>query len=173
MISMKVIVGLGNPEEKFDGTRHNVGFHIVNRLAARLGITLNQSPKLFSMIGKNNDWLLIKPQTYMNESGKAVQAVLAFYKLTPQDLVVIHDDLDIELGKWKQQVGTGPKEHNGLLSIYEQLGTEDFTHLRIGIDSREGDRTLAGKDYVLHPFTLEESRKLGEVTGKVIESLLT
>lgn len=170
---MQVIVGLGNPEERFVGTRHNVGFFVLDELAKKLGATFENKPNLFSEVAKTDDLLLVKPQTYMNDSGRAVTAVLNFYKLTPADLVVVHDDLDLELGSWKQQFGTGPKEHNGLLSIYEQLGTEEFMHVRIGVDGRNGDRSMPGKDYVLQRFSLDELTKLiYEIANEVIPKLL-
>jgi PTH1 family peptidyl-tRNA hydrolase len=170
---MKIVIGLGNPEEKFAGTRHNIGFHIVNRLAEKLEVTFENKPALFSEVARAGEVILVKPQTYMNDSGRATQAVLSFYKAAPADLIVVHDDLDLELGKWKQQFGTGPKEHNGLLSLYRQLGTEDFTHLRIGVDNRNGDRSIPGKEYVLQRFSAEEVARLGQVTEAVIAGLLT
>lgn len=169
---MKAIIGLGNPEEQHQRTRHNVGFRAIDVLAGRLGIALENSQKLFAEIGKNTNLVLAKPQTYMNESGKAVQAVLSFFKVPVENLVIIHDDLDIPLGSYKIQVATGPKIHNGLLSIYQALGTKDFTHVRIGVDSRAGDKTLPGKNYVLQPFSDEEEAVLEKVIGEVTEKLL-
>lgn len=169
---MKVIIGLGNPEDQHQKTRHNVGFRVVDVLAGQLDVSLTNSPKLFSLIGKNDDWLLAKPQTYMNNSGQAVQAILHFYKLSPQDLIVIHDDLDIPFGFFKIQKGTGPKAHNGLLSIYEALGSKDFIHVRIGVESREQERSMPGKNYVLSPFTDEEEDRLQTVISQVIQELL-
>jgi PTH1 family peptidyl-tRNA hydrolase len=134
---------------------------------------LTNNPKLFAHVVKNNDWLLAKPQTYMNKSGQAVQAVLHYYKLEPADLIVIHDDLDIPFGFFKTQTGTGPKAHNGLLSIYEQLGTKDFTHVRVGIEGRLGKMDVPGKNYVLSPFTSEEAYLLETVIGQVVKELLS
>ena len=169
---MKAIIGLGNPEERFANTRHNVGFRAVGILAQKLGLQFESSPKLFSAVAKSSEWLLVKPQTYMNESGKAVQVVLNFYKLAPSDIVVVHDDLALPFGTWKKQFATGPKIHNGLLSIYESLGTKDFMHLRIGIDNRDGDKTLPGKDYVLQPFADQEETQIRTVIEEVAQYLL-
>ncbi|OGJ37499.1 MAG: aminoacyl-tRNA hydrolase [Candidatus Pacebacteria bacterium RIFOXYB1_FULL_39_46] len=169
---MRAIIGLGNPEDQHQKTRHNVGFRVIDILANQLDITLTTSPKLFSLVGKNNDWLLAKPQTYMNNSGQAVQAILHFYKLTPSDLIVIHDDLDIPFGFFKIQKGTGPKAHNGLLSIYEALHSKDFIHVRIGVESREQDRSMPGKNYVLSSFTDEEENRLQTVIGQAVQELL-
>ncbi|HEX9817549.1 MAG TPA: aminoacyl-tRNA hydrolase [Patescibacteria group bacterium] len=169
---MKAIIGLGNPESEHQATRHNVGFQVVDALADQLGLTLTNNLKLLAQIGKNKSWLLAKPQTYMNQSGRAVQAILQFYKLSPKDLIVVHDDLDIPFGFYKIQQGTGPKNHNGLLSIYEQLGTKDFTHVRLGIEGRGVAKVMSGKNYVLTPFTDEEAYRLETVIGQVVKDLL-
>jgi len=172
MSGMKAIIGLGNPEEKYALTRHNVGFMVVDRFAEELGIVLENSPKLFARAGKNADYLLAQPQNYMNRSGQAVQAVLDFYKLSPADLTIIHDDLDIAFGTYKIQQATGPKAHNGLLSIYEALGTDQFTHVRIGVENRQLDNRLSGKDYVLQAFAPAEIETLQAVIGQVAKELL-
>lgn len=172
MIGMKAIIGLGNPEEQHAQTRHNVGFRVVDALADRLKITLAYSPKMFAKVGKNTNLVLAKPQTYMNESGQAVQAIMSFFKISAAELLIIHDDLDIPLGSYKIQLGTGPKIHNGLLSIYQALGTKDFTHVRIGVDGRAGDKTLPGKNYVLQPFSNKEETALEKVIEEVTQQLL-
>jgi PTH1 family peptidyl-tRNA hydrolase len=169
---MKAVIGLGNPEPEHLDTRHNVGFRVLDVLAGQLNITLTNNAKLLALIGKNDDWLLAKPQTYMNKSGQAVQAILQFYKLKVSDLIVIHDDLDIPFGFYKIQTGTGPKAHNGLLSIYDALGTKDFTHVRIGVEGRGAERTTPGKNYVLSDFTDEEEGRLQTVIGQVVKELL-
>lgn len=169
---MKVVVGLGNPGQQYQSTRHNAGFLAVDVLADRLGLSFAASPKLFSTVAKNQEWLLIKPQTFMNDSGRAVAAALQFFKLTPVDLTVIHDDLDLALGAFKTQLGTGPKAHNGLLSIYAHLGTEEFTHVRLGIDARADDTTLPPKDYVLQPFPAQELAVLRITIDRAIQALL-
>lgn len=169
---MKAIIGLGNPEEQHVATRHNVGFRVIDALAAQLKIPLSQSAKLFSAVGKSENVVLVKPQTYMNDSGKAVQAVAHFYKLQPEAILVVHDDLDIPLGMTKFQFGTGPKVHNGLLSIYETLGTKEFWHLRIGVDGRSGDKTLPGKTYILQPFSADEETSIQHVIEEAVQKLL-
>lgn len=169
---MKTIIGLGNPEEQHQLTRHNVGFRVVDTLAKELGMTFSASPKLFSEISKAGDWLLAKPQTYMNGSGQAIQAILNFYKLNPADIIIVHDDLDLPFGTWKSQFGTGPKIHNGLLSVYQSLGTKDFTHLRIGIDNRAGIKNLPGKDYVLQSFSDQEETVVHTVIEEVVQHVL-
>jgi PTH1 family peptidyl-tRNA hydrolase len=170
---MKAVVGLGNPDLKYRFTRHNVGFMLVDALAGELDISLTDSPKMFSKVGKSQDWLLAKPQTYMNDSGRAVRAIVDFYKLSLSELYIAHDDLDITLGDYKIQHGRGPQDHNGLLSIYEALGSKDFHHIRIGTEARQDDRrNISGKDYVLTPFTDDEADQLPNVFGQVTKDLL-
>jgi len=165
---MKVIIGLGNIGEKYDKTRHNVGFMTVDYLADKMGINFKKSPKLFSEVAKNLDFILVKPQTFMNESGRAVRAICDYFQVNiEEDLIVVHDDLDIEVGSFKKQQGTGPKVHNGLDSIYQYLGEKNFFHWRIGVDGRNGDRKIPGSNYVLSPFTQEEEETIKTVIEQV------
>lgn len=170
---MKLIVGLGNIGDKYQQTRHNVGFMVADLLAQKLALNFANSSKTFSLVAKNQDYILVKPQTFMNDSGKAVRAVCDYYQINPTaELIVVHDDLDIELGKIKRQQGVGPKIHNGLSSIYQHLGTADFMHLRIGIDGRAGDRSMPGSSYVLANFTREEEPGIKAVIEQVAQELL-
>ncbi len=177
---MKFLVGLGNPEESFARTRHNAGFIFLDWLAKDFGAKFSFQKKINSLIAKPNSQLILcKPQTYMNRSGLAVQTALNYYgdgstKQQLCDLVVIHDDLDLSLGKYKLQFGTGPKKHNGLLSIYEQLGSDQFWHLRIGIDHR-GDlrRNIPGENYVLQDFPPLEQAVIIKALPSIYHSLAT
>lgn len=170
---MKVIVGLGNIGKDYEKTRHNVGFMAVDFLAKELGLNFNNAAKNFAQMAKNQDFILVKPQTYMNESGKAVRSVCDYFNLDPaKDLIVIHDDLDIEVGQTKTQFGTGPKVHNGLSSIYQHLGNKDFTHVRIGVDGRAGDRSIPGSNYVLAGFSRDETEKIKLVIEQLAQKLL-
>jgi PTH1 family peptidyl-tRNA hydrolase len=126
---------------------------------------------MFSEVAKNTEYILVKPQTFMNDSGKAVQAALHFFKVSPEDLIVVHDDLDIPFGSYKIQKGTGPKAHNGLTSIYLSLGDREFTHVRIGVDNRQGDKSVPPKNYVLQPFSKEEETVLQTVIENVAAQL--
>jgi peptidyl-tRNA hydrolase, PTH1 family len=165
---MKVIIGLGNIGEKYEKTRHNVGFMTVDYLAEKLGINFKKSPKHFSQIAKNLDFILVKPQAFMNESGKAARAICDYYDVNiEEDLIVVHDDLDIEIGHVKKQQGTGPKVHNGLDSIYKHLGEKNFLHWRVGVDGRKGDRKIPGSNYVLSQFTQEEEGVIKTVIEQV------
>jgi peptidyl-tRNA hydrolase, PTH1 family len=168
---MKLIIGLGNPGEKYAFTRHNAGFLFVDSL---LTVDLSQTgwatnSKLKSEICKIKqlDLMLAKPQTFMNNSGDAVLSLTTYYKIPTTNLFVVHDDLDIPLGKYKIQKGVGPKVHNGVNSIEESLGTKDFWRVRIGIDNRAPDIRTSGDQYTLEKFEDEEISKL-ESTFEII-----
>ncbi|OGY17760.1 MAG: aminoacyl-tRNA hydrolase [Candidatus Chisholmbacteria bacterium RIFCSPHIGHO2_12_FULL_49_9] len=169
---MKLVVGLGNPGGKYVGTRHNVGFLVVEELAATLqNSKFKINEKYMSLVFQVDDVLLAKPQTFMNRSGVAVGKLVRFYKVSKSNLYVVHDDLDIPLGKYKIQFGKGPKVHQGLQSIYRELGSEGFWHIRIGIEHRakgmEEQRTT-GEAYVLQRFTEEEQALIQQVTDQVV-----
>ena len=145
---MILIAGLGNPGEKYAHTRHNVGFMFLDYLLSEVSpsppwkfdtytnaeITKTNSMKLHA--------ILAKPQTFMNRSGESIRSIAKNNSLSPIDILVAHDDLDLELGNFKIQLGVGPKKHNGLSSIQDQLHTPDFWRIRIGVDNRNGDRSL-------------------------------
>lgn len=170
MNALQILVGLGNPGNEYVRTRHNAGFLVIDLIAQAFQMpAFSYKKNLFAEITKNNSMVMLKPQTYMNESGKAVRAVLEFYKdavATPlvDNLLVIHDDLDIPFGQYKLQQSKKPKVHNGLTSIHAYIHEENFWYLRIGIDARQGDRSLPGQAYVLQQFTLEEKEKLERMT---------
>jgi PTH1 family peptidyl-tRNA hydrolase len=154
---MKIIVGLGNPGRKYERTRHNAGFMAVDELARDLRFSLTQE-KYHALIGKGkvgvDEVLLGKPQTFMNESGRSVGAILRYTAATVADLIVVHDDLDLPLGTVRVKPGGGHGGHNGLRSIIEHLGTPGFIRIRVGIGRPPADRDAA--DYVLSPFLPEE-----------------
>lgn len=173
---MQVIVGLGNPGTSYQNTRHNVGWQVLDQLARDFKADdFRLQKKLKSELAKTGNIIFIKPQTFMNESGVAVRETLKFYadfedikNQALPNLFVIHDDLDLELGRFKLQLGTGPKIHNGLLSLYQHLGTNEFWHVRIGVDSRQGNRTLSGREYVLQKFSPEEKKILESLQPKIM-----
>ena len=149
---MKLIVGLCNPGEKYKNNRHNVGFWLVDELAE-----LNLP-----------DTILFKPQKFMNRSGQEVKKLVKKYPPDKHELFVAHDDLDIPLGKFK--IGRkGPLVHNGLKSIYEQLGTKDFWHIRIGIDGDRGGKTP--EEFVLSNFKPEEREIIKTTIGQLIKTV--
>lgn len=160
---MKVLVGLGNPRDKYKNNRHNVGFMFVDYLAHNQGWKKSKySNLLYSWINIDNQKVeLIKPQSFMNKSGLSVAYLLKKHsELTLQDICVAHDDLDIPLGKFKIQRGEGPRLHNGLNSIEESLNTRDFWRIRIGVDNRNPNRSIDGEAYVLSDFLTEEKEIL-------------
>jgi PTH1 family peptidyl-tRNA hydrolase len=169
---MKIIVGLGNPGRKYERTRHNAGFMAVDALATSLGVDITQE-KLHALIGRvrigSVEAIVAKPQTYMNESGRAVGAILRDIYATVSDLIVIHDELDLPLGAVRVKVGGGHGGHNGLRSIIEHLGSSDFIRIRVGIG-----RPLPGMDsadYVLSPFFREELQSASAAVTRAAEAV--
>lgn len=140
--SIKLLVGLGNPGEKYEDTRHNAGFWWIDQVAASTKSKLALNSKLFGVVGKlnsSNDVWLLKPTTFMNASGKAVAALANYYKITTAQILVIHDELDLPPETAKLKKGGGHGGHNGLKDIATALGTPDFWRLRLGI-GHPGDR---------------------------------
>lgn len=149
---IRLFVGLGNPGAEYEATRHNAGFWWIDRLAAETSTKLAAEPKFFGNAGRlksagHEAWLL-KPATFMNASGRSVAALAKFYKIEPQAILVIHDELDLPPGSVKMKKGGGHGGHNGLKDIAAHLGTNDFWRLRLGI-GHPGDRN-AVINYVLH-----------------------
>lgn len=149
MNEIKLIAGLGNPGTEYKGTRHNVGFEVIDLLAERLDVEMNKekfSAAFGHMEFEDKKLILLKPMTFMNNSGQVITAVVNFYKLTAGDVLVITDDMALEPGMLRLRAAGSAGGHNGLLDIAEKLGTDKFGRLRIGIGSR-GQTT--GVDYVL------------------------
>ena len=135
MNGIKLIVGLGNPGDKYEATRHNAGFWFIDAIAAQTNSKLALDAKMFGIVGKlNQDVWLLKPTTFMNGSGKAVAALANYYKILPNEILVIHDELDLPAGSAKLKFGGGHGGHNGLRDIHVALGTADYWRLRLGID---------------------------------------
>lgn len=161
---MKLIIGLGNPGEKYKANRHNVG-HIVVDALQESGLSQGVIAK------KTNAFKLAKTESFMNVSGEAVRRLVNFYKVSPEDLYIIHDDLDIPLGEYKIQKGKGPKLHYGIQSIEEALGTPDFWRVRVGVDNRDPNNRIPGEKYVLQDFTQDERETFKEVIRKIEQEL--
>ena len=170
-MATKMIVGLGNPGLKYQWTRHNAGFMVLDRLTDVSGI--NVTKKKFSGFYGEGDWLgqhilLLKPQTFMNLSGRSVAEALRFHKLSVRDLVVIHDDLDIPFGRVKLKEGGGHAGHNGLRSLVTELGGGGFVRVRVGIGRpAHGDAA----DYVLGNFAKPELVQLSGILDNIIDLL--
>lgn len=171
MMSGKLLAGLGNPGAKYLWTRHNAGFMVLDRLAHHTGaaITRKAFSGLYGETSCHGERLhLLKPQTYMNLSGRSVSAALRYHKLTLDDLIVIHDDLDIPFGQIKLKIGGGHGGHNGLRSLLQELGSGEFTRIRVGID-RPGFGDPA--DYVLSPFSKNEMANLSDLLDRIVDSV--
>ncbi|MEI8232911.1 MAG: aminoacyl-tRNA hydrolase [bacterium] len=171
---MKCIVGLGNPGEKYQFNRHNVGFMVVDKVAEQVtSEKWEMKSKFNAEIIQTKEYVMVKPQTFMNDSGVAVSAICRFYKIKNEDLYIVHDDLDIEIGNYKIQHGKGPKVHNGLSSVEEKMGTDKFWNVRIGVENREvrGNSGIPGVVYSLQNFSPEEREIIDGVIAKVVDEL--
>ena len=147
---MYIIAGLGNPGGKYENTRHNVGFHVIDTLADRMGIRVDEK-KHFALCGKGilagERVVLLTPQTYMDNSGQSLRAAADFYKVEPEQIIVISDDIDLEQGQLRIRLKGSAGGHNGLKSIIQHLGAQDFPRVRVGIGGKPEGWDLA--DYVL------------------------
>jgi PTH1 family peptidyl-tRNA hydrolase len=168
-----LIIGLGNPGKEYRDTRHNIGFMVVDRLAERLNLsfTRTQSKALVTDGRYQGQRIyLAKPQTFMNASGQAVAALLKFYKIAFENLLVIYDDVDLPFETLRMKPSGGSAGHRGLNNIIQQLGTPDFPRLRLGVGRSFGSRQAA--DYVLKPFSKEESEFLDRYIDRATEAAL-
>lgn len=181
---MKLIVGLGNPEPKYQSSRHNIGFMVVEKLAKEL-LPVNKSEKAWvgekkftaQLCKVNDNLLLVKPHTYMNRSGIAVLSIINFYKLSPSDLWVVHDDIDLPVGKIRIRKGGGTGGHNGVESIIQALNFPEFVRFRLGVGKGKLDmqhsadhnlKRQAVEKFVLSPFRDSEA---GEVKKLIKHSV--
>lgn len=154
---MKMIVGLGNPGRKYEKTKHNVGFMTVDRVAEKFGATFKNNAfeaEVAEFFVNGEKVLLVKPQTFMNESGRAVGPLLTYFGLEAEDLLVVYDDLDLELGKLRLRQKGSAGGHNGMKSIISHLGRQDFKRIKIGIGRPPEKMTVV--NHVLSPFAKED-----------------
>jgi len=158
---MKAIVGLGNPETKYNNTRHNTGFIVVDKILQSKDIRLSEKFKAF--FAKDGDTLFLLPTTYMNLSGQAVIELVNFYKLKPEDLLVIYDDISLELGTLRFRKDGSDGGHNGIKSIIKCLSSDKFNRLKVGIGPKNPNMDLA--DFVLQKFSKEESEKMEKIAA--------
>ena len=169
---MKCIIGLGNPGKKYESTRHNVGFMVIDAFATKWDISINTN-KFKSMIGEGNingqKVVLMKPQTYMNLSGEAVKAYLDFYKADIEQLLVIYDDLDLPVGRMRLRYKGSAGGHNGIKSIVQHLSTQQFNRIRIGISRPQVGGDIV--DYVLSSFHKEERSLLAELMPRLCDAM--
>ena len=166
---MKLIVGLGNPGKEYENTRHNIGFMVIDKYLERNNLKLDKEKfngKYIKTTINEEEVIFLEPQTFMNSSGICIQKIMNFYKINYNDILVIHDDLDLELGKIKIKENSTSGGHNGIKSIEECLNTHNYKRIKIGISN---DKTRDTKDYVLGKFTKEENKILDETILKCID----
>ena len=180
---MHVIIGLGNPGEKYEKTRHNAGFIFTDRMSEFLGWDSyydvsdweevgNSYVERYARASGTEKERFVKPLTFMNTSGLAVRDILKRQKVKiSSEFVLAHDDLDIPLGKYKIQTGVSPKDHNGVRSVEQTLSRRDFARVRIGVDSRSGDRSIPGDEYVLQKMNNEELELMDEAIMDSVKQL--
>lgn len=169
---MKLIVGLGNIGEKYCFTRHNAGFMVIDRLAIVKGVSFKEEKKFKCCIGKYKygmqDIILIKPTTFMNLSGDAVQLVMKYYKIDVEDILIVYDDLSLELGKMRFRPSGSDGGHNGIKSIIKCIGTQGFARLKIGIGPQP---PVPAEQFVLQDFYKSQLPALKSVIKTAVESI--
>ncbi len=175
---MKIIVGLGNPEDKYAGVRHNLGFVVLDELVKKLNlIDWIMEDKFKAEIIKAPEIILAKPQTYMNNSGMAVKLLTAYYKIPATDLIVVHDELDLPLGKIKVRLGGAAAGHHGVESVIDALKTDQFIRVRLGIgnlrtlSSERDGQHIGVEKFVLEPFLSIEKPKVKHIVKQAINAI--
>lgn len=173
-----LIVGLGNPGDKYRQTRHNVGFEVVEALAKTWMISLSEDRKFQGQYGERRSASgerlgLLKPLTYMNHSGRSIRAVVDWFKLPPESVLVVYDDMDLPLGKLRLRLSGSAGGHNGMKSAIAHLGTQSFPRLRIGIGStnKAGDRDMAVVSHVLGRFAPEDRKQMDAVLELCVDAI--
>ncbi len=169
---MKIVIGLGNPGKKYERTRHNIGFMTADELARRAGASLSQE-KHHALVGRarigNEAVVLAKPQTFMNDSGRSAAAIARDAYAAVEDLIVVHDELDLPLGTVRVKSGGGHGGHNGLRSLIGNLGSSDFVRVRVGIGRPPAGMNAA--DYVLSIFGAEERETAGDAVSRAADAV--
>ena len=169
---MYLIVGLGNQEEEYSNTRHNMGFDTVNKIAKDYDIEINKN-KFKGIYGtgiiENEKVILLKPQTYMNLSGESIIEAIKFYKIDTNKIIVIYDDIDVKPGKIKIRKKGGPGSHNGMKSVINSLGSQEFSRIRVGIGTPEHKNDMI--NYVIGKVPKEELEQLDEGTSTAKEAV--
>ncbi len=175
---MKIIIALGNPGQQYENTRHNAGFIIADELQKSLGFSdFEKNSKFDALVCEKNlggeKILLAKPQSFMNNSGQVVKKMLDFFKIPKENLMVLHDDLDIELGAFKISTDSSAAGHNGVQSIIDNLGSQQFKRIRLGIEGAEKkkDRIIPGEVFVLQDFSKEELEIIKKLAEKIVGEL--
>ena len=165
---IRLVVGLGNPGKEYERSRHNAGFWLVERFAQASGFTLRKDPKFKALVGKNpaGAWLLL-PQSFMNLSGQPVQMLAGFFKIKPEEMLVVHDELDFDPGVARLKQGGGIAGHNGLRDISQRLATHEYWRLRLGVGRPPAG--TEGGDYVLHKPSAEEKAAIDQAIDRSMQ----
>ncbi|NEQ36433.1 MAG: aminoacyl-tRNA hydrolase [Okeania sp. SIO3I5] len=180
MVIPKLIVGLGNPEPKYNQTRHNIGFAGIDTLANNWQVSLSENRKFKAEFGesrgvKADKIYLLKPLTYMNKSGEAIRAVVDWYKLPPSSVLIIYDDMDLPMGRLRLRLSGSAGGHNGMKSAIAHLGTQEFPRLRIGIGKPKNVTAESGDpktiSHVLGKFSPTESKLMTQMLDLVVETV--
>ena len=174
LVIPQLIVGLGNPEPKYDKTRHNIGFDAVDALARRAQSSWNENRRFQALFaeaqGSKGDKLrLLKPLTYMNRSGQAIRAAMDWYKLPPESVLIIYDDMDLPVGRLRLRLSGSAGGHNGIKSAIAHLGTQNFPRLRIGIGKSGTEKDSVS--HVLGKFSPHETQLMSEVLQLVVDAV--
>lgn len=169
----RLIVGLGNPGLEYRDTRHNIGFMVVDELARRFGVSFTEEKRWHGLVAKISGAWLLKPQTYMNDSGRSARAVGQFYKVTPAETLAVYDDVDLPLGRVRMRLAGSAGGHNGIKSMIASLGTDAFPRLKLGIAAESGrpagDRLVG---HVLGKFREEELPSLNLIIQTAADALI-
>jgi len=176
---VKLIVGLGNPGEKYNKTRHNFGFELLEEFRKKNNLEQwsNEAKFKAEIIKIGQDLILARPQTFVNQSGQAVSALANFYKIDPEDIIIIHDDLDLPLGKIKVRIGGSGGGHHGVESVIKDLGTDQFVRVRLGIGnekSHSGEHkriSFRAEEFVLEQFISKEKSEVKQMIRQGIKAL--
>ena len=169
---MKLIIGLGNPGKLYENTRHNIGFEVIDALAEKWSAPLNQSKfnGMFAVVHRpEGKVVLLKPLTYMNLSGECVRPLMDYYDIDVEDIVVIYDDLDLETGKLRLREKGSAGGHNGIKSLIQHLGTQQFNRIRIGVSRPPAGMKVA--DYVLSKFTKDDEAVVQDAVKKSVDAV--
>jgi peptidyl-tRNA hydrolase, PTH1 family len=174
LVIPQLIVGLGNPEPKYDKTRHNIGFDALDALARRMQVSWSDNRRFQALCGEgrapNGDKLrLLKPLTYMNRSGQAIRAAIDWYKLPPESVLIVYDDMDLPVGRLRLRLSGSAGGHNGMKSAIAHLGTQNFPRLRIGIGKSDADKDTVS--HVLGKFSPNETQLMSEVLQLAVDAV--
>jgi len=172
-VVIKLIVGLGNPGQEYQRTRHNVGFLLLDELASSEGVDFSLQSRFFGSLAEvmteQGKVYLLKPNTFMNRSGQSVSSVMKYFKITPKEILIVHDELDFSVGEMKLKFSGGHGGHNGLRDIISALASKDFLRLRLGIDRPVASSLVA--DYVLSDFSKSDAKDIEQLFRDFISRL--